>query len=112
MEAVEGDEGPALAPPPQPDKSKESETRRQMAVQFRSVHIEWHIPYNWRLFDGNHSGRVACSRWERWHDLFQLYRLTDRAFRTNVGLHRKGGGRMTSSDCSGKCIRPGEVAET
>src|SRR5271167_4629048 len=34
----------------------------------------------------------------------------------NVGLHRKGGGRMTSSDCSSSncsgSLRPGEVAET
>jgi hypothetical protein len=31
-----------------------------------------------------------------------------------VKLHRKGGGRMTSSDCSGKrgYQRPGEVAAT
>jgi hypothetical protein len=40
--------------------------------------------------------------------------LIPRGFWVNLRLHLKGGGRMTSSDCS-NCSgsqRPGEVAET
>jgi hypothetical protein len=43
--------------------------------------------------------------------LYSCYLIQSRFFIT-LQLHRKGGGRMTSSDCSGRSKRPGEVAET
>jgi hypothetical protein len=43
--------------------------------------------------------------------LDSCYLIQSRFFIT-LELHRKGGGRMTSSDFSGRSKRPGEVAET